>query len=79
MINKPNSIKSLDAKNNQIPKIKNIKLGVLSLSSIKPIKDGIIMNNVHHPSKKILILVIPKAFNPNIIPIKIKTNPKTYF
>ena len=47
-------------------------------SVIIPIKQGTIINNVHHPSKKILILVIPKAFKPNIIPIKIKTNPKTY-
>ena len=40
-----------------------------------PINEGTIINNVHHPSKKILISVISRAFNPNITPTAIKTNP----
>ena len=56
-----------------------IKFPVFSLSLNSTIKHGTIMNNVHHPSKNILIFVIPSAFPPIIKPIIIKTIPHNTF
>lgn len=51
-------------------------LPVFSLSLNNPTRHGTIINKVHHPSKKIFILVIPKTFSPTTKPTKINATPK---
>ena len=64
------------AKRSKTPIIKNIKEDILLLPfSKKDMALGTIINNVHHPSKKIFMSATPVLLSPQITPININTIP----
>lgn len=58
------------------PQAKKARLLSFSLSVIKLIKLGTMMNKVHQPSKKMSILNKPRAFPPNITPSAMTAKPQ---
>jgi hypothetical protein len=53
-----------------------ITLPAVSSPLIRPIKQGMMINSVHHPLKNKLILSIPEALSPHIIPTIMRTIPQ---
>ena len=74
-----NNMNNTPNTNDMIPINNPIIFPVFSLSLNRPIKHGMIINKVHHPSKKILISAIPSALAPIISPSIISTIPHNMF
>ena len=72
-------ITSFAPASNNSPITIHIAFPVLSSSVINPINEGIIINKVHQPLKKILILNNPSELPPKINPIIIKIIPHKMF
>ena len=59
-----------------MPADRKIRFEILSLSVTRPTRLGMMMNNVHQPSKKTLMLNRPSALPPKITPSAMMATPQ---